>query len=146
MFYEKLEDHWRLHLGPPQFKIPEPQLLIENLRWHGHVLKTQNQIDKFCKESGWTEAQLFAPMFDWDWETQWEHNLNTEAQAFKFLAENNIFPEGSKNRREGEVIFGEFSNPMSYYRWVEIHDPVSLSLLQARFNELSLGVEVRDHN
>jgi len=35
IFYEEFEDHWRLNLGEPQFEIPDPQLLIENLRWHG---------------------------------------------------------------------------------------------------------------
>lgn len=143
IFYERVEDHWRLHLGTPQFKIPEPQLLIENLRLHGHVLDTQEQIDDFCIETGWTESELLAPMNAWDWETQWEHTLNPEAQAFTFLSEHNIFPVGGGGRREGQVTFEEFSNPMSCARWVEVHDPVSLALLQARLNELSLGVEVR---
>ena len=145
IFYEQVEDHWRLNLGEPQFEIPEPQLLIENLRWHGHILNSQQQIDEFCEESGWTEKELFAPMNGWDWETQWEHNLNPEAQAFRLLSEHDIFPKGGRGRREGEVIFEQFSNPMSCYRWVEVHDPMSLSLLQARLNELSLGVEVREY-
>lgn len=143
LFYERVEDHWRLHLGAPQFEIPEPQLLIENLRWHGHVLDTQAQIDDFCMETGWTESELLAPMNGWDWETQWEHNLNPEAQAFTLLSDHEIFPNGGTGRREGQVTFVEFSNPMSCARWVEVHDPVSLSLVQARLNELSLGVEVR---
>jgi hypothetical protein len=41
------------------------------------------------------------------------------------------------------VIFESFSNPMSSARWVEVYDPLSLSLLQARLNELSLNTEVR---
>ncbi|WP_303810353.1 hypothetical protein [Sandarakinorhabdus limnophila] len=43
-----VEDHWRLHLGQPAFEIPKPQLLIDNLRWHGHVLDTHEQIDALC--------------------------------------------------------------------------------------------------
>ena len=145
IFYEEFEDHWRLNLGVPQFEIPDPQLLIENLRWHGYALDTQQQIDDYCEESGWTEEQLLAPMNGWDWETQWEHNLNPEAQAFRFLSEHDIFPKGGKGRREGEVVFEEFPNPSSCYRWVEVHNPLSLSLLQARLNELSLGVEVMEY-
>lgn len=145
IYYDQCEDHWRLHLGEPQFEIPDPQPLIDNLRWHGHVLDTPQQIADFCEESGWTEDDLFAPMNDWDWETQWEHNLNPEAQAFRFLSEHDIFPARGKGRREGKVIFEEFSNPMSCYRWVEVHDDFSISLLQARLNELSLGVEVREY-
>ena len=49
IFYEQVEDHWRLNLGEPRFEIPEPQLLIENLRWHGDILDTQQQIDAYCK-------------------------------------------------------------------------------------------------
>ena len=143
--YEQVEDHWRLNLGKPQYEIPDPQLLIENLRWHGYVLDTQQQIDDYCEESGWTEEQLYAPMNGWDWETQWEHNFNPEAQAFRFLSEHDIFPKGRRGKRAGEVIFEEFSNPMSCYRWVEVHDPISLSLLQVRLNELSLGVEVQEY-
>jgi hypothetical protein len=143
LYYERVEDHWRLHLGEPQFEIPEPQTLIENLRWHGYLLDTQQQIDKLCAESGWTEKQLFAPMNGWDWETQWEHNLNPEAQAFQFLSDHDIFPKGKRERRAGDVIFEEFSNPASCWRWVEVHEPASLTLLQARLDELSLGVGVR---
>lgn len=144
IFYEQVEDHWRLHLGQPQFVIPEPQLLIENLRWHGHALDTQQEIDDFCEETGWTETELLAPMNGWDWETQWEHNLNPEAQAFRLLSEHEIFPKGTSGKRAGEVIFEEFSNPMSRWRWVEVHDPLSLSLLQERLKELNLGVAVRE--
>ena len=38
IFYEQVEDHWRLNLGEPRFEIPEPQLLIDNLRWTVIVL------------------------------------------------------------------------------------------------------------
>ena len=54
IYYETVEDHWRLHLGQPAFEIPKPQLLIDNLRWHGHLLDTQEQIDTLCDDEGWT--------------------------------------------------------------------------------------------
>ena len=92
IYYEQVEDHWRLHLGQPQFEIPEPQLLIENLRWHGHQLDTQQQIDAICDTEGWTEEELFQPLDGYEWETQWEHNLNPEALAFQYLSDHGIFP------------------------------------------------------
>lgn len=144
IFYEQCEDHWRLHLGEPKFEIPEPQLLIENLRWHGHALDTQAQIDAYCASTGWTEEELRSPMNGWDWETQWEHNLNPEAQAFRFLSDHNIFPKKPNGMFEGKVVFEQFSNPMSAWRWVEVYDTFSLSLLQARLNELSLAVTVTE--
>ena len=143
IYYEAVEDHWRLHLGEPTFAIPKPQLLIENLRWHGHLLDTQDQIDALCDDDGWTEEELFRPMDGYSWESQWEHNLSPEAQAFAFLEKHDIFPKGGRGRREGEVLFESFSNPMSCARWVEVHDPLSVSLLQARLNELRLNTEVR---
>lgn len=146
IYYEQIGGHWRLHLGQPRFEIPEPQLLIENLRWHGYKFDTQQQIDDYCDESGWTEEALFAPMDGCDWESQWEHNLSPEALAYQYLSDHNIFPKRGRGRREGDVIFEQFPNPMSCSRWVEVHDEFSLSLLQARLTELSLGVEVREYS
>ena len=128
IYYEPVEDHWRLHLGQPAFKIPKPQLLIDNLRWHGHLLDTQEQIDALCDDEGWTEEELFRPMDGYSWEDQWEHNLSPEAQAYTFLQKHDLFPAGGKGRRKGQVIFESFPNPMSSARWVEVHDPLSLSL------------------
>lgn len=118
-------------------------MLIENLRWHGHLLDTQEQIDALCDHGDWTEEELFRPMDGYSWESQWEHNLSPEAQAFAFLEKHDIFPSSGRGRREGEVLFESFSNPMSCARWVEVHDPLSVSLLQARLNELRLNTEVR---
>ena len=142
IYYEPFEDHWRLHLGKPQFEIPEPPLLIDNLRFHGYILNTQAQIDDFCDETGWSDAELFAPMKEWDWETQWEHNCSPEAQAFAFLEKHDIFPSGRNGKREGELIFQSYPNPSSSARWVEVHDQFSLTLLQARLEELKLGSAV----
>ncbi|MEW6401083.1 MAG: hypothetical protein AB1649_04745 [Chloroflexota bacterium] len=113
IYYEPFEDHWRLHLGKPQLEIPEPPLLIDNLRFHGYILDTQAQIDDFCNETGWSDAELFAPMNEWDWETQWEHNCSPEAQAFAFLEKHDIFPSGRNGKREGELIFQSYPNPSS---------------------------------
>ena len=139
IYCEPVENHWRLHWNTPQFEIPEPQLLIENLRFHGSVLRTQEQIDKLCDETGWSEEDLFSPMDDLSWEDQWEHNFSPEAQAFAFLEKHDVFPEGSDGRREGKVVFESYPNPMSSARWVEVHDHLSLTLLQARLDELKLG-------
>jgi hypothetical protein len=139
---EPFEDHWRLHLGQPQYSVPEPPLLIENLRFHGYALDTQEQIDALCAETGWSERDLFSPMDGYAWEDQWEHTFSPEAQAYEFLERHNVFPEGQRGRREGEVIFEAFPNPMSSARWVEVHDPLSLSLLQARLDELNLATQV----
>ncbi len=144
IYYEHFEDHWRLHLGKPVFELPEPQLLIENLRFHGYKLDTQIQIDDCCLETGWSEEELYSPMKVGDWEDQWAYNLSPEARAFEFLHANEIFPTKASRSQAGSVIFQDHANPMSNWRWVEVHDPLSLSLLQARLNELSLPLEVQE--
>lgn len=144
IYYERFEDHWRLHLGKPVFELPEPQSLIENLRFHGYVLDTQTQIDACCSETGWSEVDLYSPMKEEDWEDQWAYNLNPEARAFEFLQANDIFPRRASRSQAGNVIFQDYANPMSNWRWVEVHDPLSLSLLQARLTELSLPIEVQE--
>lgn len=146
IFYERFEDHWRLHLGEPQFEIPEPPLLITNLRQRGYFLNTQQQIDALCDDTGWTEKELFAPMDASAWEDQWAHNFSPEAQAFEFLQKHNVFPLDSRWQRAGQVIFESYPNPMCNARWVEVHDQFSLTLLQARLDELSLGPSVREYS
>jgi len=37
LFFEEVEDYWRLHLGEPEFEIPEPPRLIDSIRWLGTV-------------------------------------------------------------------------------------------------------------
>lgn len=143
IFFEQVEDHWRLHLGEPQFEIPKPQLLIENYRWHGFKLDTQEEIDTFCRDNWLTEAELFSEMDGYSWEDQWEHNFNPEAQAFEFLQKHKVIPAGDAGIREGRVVFESCPNPMSNARWVEVHDPLSLSLLQSRLNELNLRVKLQ---
>jgi hypothetical protein len=143
IFCEPVEDYWHLHLGEPHFAVPEPPLLVENLRFHGYVLDTQEQIDAVCADTGWSESDLFSPMDGFVWDDQWEHTFSPEAQAFEFLQRHQIFPHGHIGRREGELFFESFPNPMSNARWVEVHDLLSLSLLQARLNELRLTTQVR---
>jgi hypothetical protein len=96
IYYEPVEDHWRLHLGQPAFEISKPQLLIDNLRWHGHLLDTQEQIDALCDDEGWTEEELFRPMDGYSWEDQWEHNLSPEAQAYSFCRSTTSSPQAAR--------------------------------------------------
>jgi hypothetical protein len=62
-----------------------------------------------------------------------------EAQAYEFLERNNVFPQGQRGRREGQVILETFPNPMSSACWAEVHDLLSLSLA----TEVVVGAPVR---
>jgi hypothetical protein len=92
-------------LGQPIFEIPEPPLLIDNLRFHGYVFETQGQIDEVCANFGWSEKELFSPVDDFSWEDQWEHTFSPEAQAFAFLQNYDLFPLGFQGMREGQIVF-----------------------------------------
>lgn len=144
LFFERWEDHWRLHLGEPQFEIPQAPQLIDSIKWLGTELNSQAQIDAYCQQTGFTERELFSPVDDYDWESQWEHNFSPEAKTFQFLEEHRVIPIGSAGRRNGKILFEAYPNPMSCARWVEVHDPLSLSLLQSRLNELKLNTVVQE--
>ena len=51
---------------------------------------------------------------------------------------------GSALRQAGRIIFEEFGgSPGSSYTWVELHDDLTVSLLQARLIELNLPISVK---
>jgi hypothetical protein len=78
------------------------------------------------------------------WEDWWEHWGSSEAKAYELLDNTHVFPARRGFARTGGLVFERFPNPMSSARWVEARNPVSLSLLQARLNELDLGIAVRN--
>ena len=50
---------------------------------------------------------------------------------------------GSALRQAGQIIFEEFGgSPGNSYTWVERHDDLTVSLLQARLIELNLPIDV----
>lgn len=143
IYYEPCEDYWRLHLGTPQFEPPEPPLWIDYLRGTGVKLDTQRQIDRYCEQNWFYEEDLYSQMDGFGWEDVWEHTESSEAQAFLLLRKRGLFPSLAGYEREGRIVFQQFPNPMSSARWVEVHDPLSLSLLQARLNELDMAISLR---
>lgn len=154
IYYEPFDYDGRLHrlhlchsAGPCQdpdsWGMPEPGTVLESLQRQGELL-TPQEIERYCASHRCTEEDLNQEMDEYSWECRWEEDFSTEAQAYRFLDKHNIFPTGHAGRREGAVRFEAYPNPMSLARWVEVHDAYSLSLLQARLNELSLGVAVRE--
>lgn len=50
---------------------------------------------------------------------------------------------GSALRQAGQIIFEEFGgSPGNSHTWVELHDDLTVSLLQARLIELNLPISV----
>jgi hypothetical protein len=143
LYVEWVEGIARLHLGKPTFELPPPPLWIDHLKSRGYKLDTAAEIDALCHTDEFYGMDLFKPLDGFGWEDQWEHTDSPEAKAYAFLKDTKIFPKLRGFEREGSIVFESFPNPMSSAHWVEVHDHLSLSLLQARLNELDLGVAVK---
>jgi hypothetical protein len=145
LLVEWFEGVARLHLGQPNtLSPPPPPLWIEHLRECGHELETAAQIAAYCDQNHQDEAELWAPIDAYGWEDWWEHSGSSEAKAYELLDNTQIFPARRGFARTGGLVFEEFPNPGSSARWVEARNPLSLSLLQARLNELDLGIAIRN--
>ncbi len=67
----------------------------------------------------------------------------TQAKAFLLLKGLDLSHSGSALRQAGQIIFQEFEgSPGNSYTWVELHDDLTVSLLQARLIELNLPIDV----
>ncbi|MFZ4605740.1 MAG: hypothetical protein ACOYM5_05735 [Caulobacter sp.] len=144
LFVEWYEGVAHLHLGKPQYETPPAPLWIDHLRSRGYKLDTAAEIEAVSQGSefgGMTD--LFQPLDDFGWEDLWEYRESPQAKAYHFLQDPKILPTLKGFERAGNISFESRPNPMSSAHWVEVHDHLSLSLLQARLNELDLGVAVR---
>lgn len=138
LYYERVEDVFRLHLGIPVNEIPAAPSLLESLRLQGVRLSTPRQIDSYLASTGWSRHDLDQPIADEDWWNQWCYNYSPEALAFLLLKRSDIFIPQDNHSTLGQVIFRDSPNPISSSRWVEVVDELSLSLLQDRLTETRL--------
>lgn len=144
LYYEESDsDGWRLHLGDPQTFAPEPPRLIDFLRSQGKRLETPRQIGIYCEREYLSEGDLHEQVDGFAWEDYWEANLSSDSRAYHFLKSGKIFPRIAGYASEGGIVFDSRPNPMSSVHYVEVRDELSLSLLQARLNELELRTAVK---
>jgi hypothetical protein len=74
---------------------------------------------------------------DWRVSEWWDPTYSPSALAFEYLDELDLGPEfGANGRARGEICFTEGYRPGDSTVIVEVTDDFSLSLLQARLNEL----------
>jgi hypothetical protein len=77
------------------------------------------------------------------WEDRWDNFAGPQARAFHLLKGLDLGRSGSALRQAGQIIFEEFGgSPGNSYTWVELHDDLTVSLLQARLIELNLPIDV----
>ena len=74
-------------------------------------------------------------------ETTWTRN-NSAAQAHRLLAKLDLGPDFDSEDAVGQLEFLDCPNMCSEYLGVQTEDPVSISLLQKRLNELNTGIRV----
>ena len=76
-------------------------------------------------------------------EDRWDNFAGPQAKAFHLLKGLDLGHSGSALRQAGQIIFEEFGgSPGNSYTWVELHDDLTVSLLQARLIELNLPIDV----
>jgi hypothetical protein len=136
---------WRASLGPDQPFAPPPPTWREHLRSLGHRLETPDEIERVCRKYDLPVDDLDTRLNGFGWEDRWDNFAGPQTKAFHLLEGLNLGHSGSALRQAGQIVFQEFGgSPGNSYTWVELHDDLTVSLLQTRLIELNLpiGVEI----
>ena len=134
---------WRVSLGPDQPFAPPPPTWREHLRSLGHPLETDDEIERACRKYDLPVDDLNTRLNGFGWEDRWDNFAGPQAKAFHLLKSLDLGHSGSALRQAGQIIFEEFGgSPGNSYTWVELHDDLTVSLLQARLIELKLPIDV----
>jgi hypothetical protein len=134
---------WRVSLGPDQPFAPPPPTLREHLTALGHPLETPDEIERVCRERDLPLDELDVHLNGFGWEDSWDNFTGPQAKAHHLLKGLDLGGAGSALRQAGQIIFEEFGgSPGNSYTWVELHDDLTVSLLQARLIELNLPINV----
>jgi hypothetical protein len=135
---------WRVSLGPDQPVAPPRPTWREYLRGRGHRLDTDDDIARACAQNGsLTLEELDRPLDAFGWQDVWDNFTGPQAKAHHFLKKLDLGGRDSKLREAGEIIFEAFGGaPGNSYRWVDLKDDLTVSLLQARLIELGLPINV----
>src|SRR5580704_16252383 len=144
---ETLYANWRVSLGPDRPFAPPPPTWRERLRSLGHPLETDDEIERACRKYDLPVNDLDTRLNGFGWEDRWDNFAGPQAKAFHLLKGLDLGHSGSALRQAGQIIFEEFGgSPGNSYTWVELHDDLTVSLLQARLIELNLpsGAIVHD--
>jgi hypothetical protein len=114
----------------------------EYLRAQGYQIQTQQQLDQAQGELDIEERDLERQVTDFA--DRWEEGLNPNAQAMQFLGNLDLGPDLSLNADTGGTAGAiNFEYNMAGSEWVEADDDLSVSLLQARLDELGIPVEIK---
>ena len=109
----------------------------------GIALDTDDEIERVCREHDLPLRELDVRLNGFGWEDSWDNFTGPQAKAHHLLKGLDLGGAGSALKQAGQIIFEEFGgSPGNSYTWVELHDDLTASLLQARLIELNLPIDV----
>ena len=135
---------WRVSLGPDQPFAPPPPTWREHLRgtW-ASTRYAMTRSSASCREHDLPLGELDVRLNGFGWEDSWDNFTGPQAKAHHLLKGLDLGGAGSALKQAGQIIFEEFGgSPGNSYTWVELHDDLTASLLQARLIELNLPIDV----
>ena len=126
------------HLGEVAAESPGPMTLREYAeRYFGGE---QGYLDAYGEER--EESDFDEIAYESMVETTWEQRGSPMAKAYFLLENLDLGPDFESEDAVGQLDFVDCPNPCSSYRGVQTEDPVSVSLLQKRLNDLNTGIRV----
>jgi hypothetical protein len=130
-------------LGPNQPFAPPHPTWRQHLRSLRHRLDTDEAVKRILAEESLTPKELDFPLDGFGWEDSWDNFTGPQAKAHHLLKGLDLGGAGSALKQVGQIIFEQFGgSPGNSYTWVELHDDLTVSLLQARLIELNLPINV----
>ncbi len=102
----------------------------------------QGYLDAYCFERDGIEVD-FDAIQDLDMvENTWLRRDSPMANAYRLLNSLDLGPDFESEDAVGQIDFLDCPNMRSYYLGTQTDDPVSVSLLQKRLNDLNTGIRV----
>jgi hypothetical protein len=128
------------HLGEVQPEAPGPMTIREfAIRYFGDE---QGYLDAYCCERDGIEVDFDAIQDPVMLENTWLRRDSPMARAYRLLENLDLGPDLNGKDAVGQIDFLDAPNMHSWYLGVQTEDPVSVSLLQKRLNDLNTGVRV----
>jgi hypothetical protein len=98
---------------------------------------------RVCAQESLEPEELDKRLNGFGSEDMWDNVNGPQAKAFHLLKQLDLGASDSKLSQAGEIIFEEFGGaPGNSYKWAELKDDLTVSLLQARLIELNLPINV----
>ncbi len=164
-FYDKVFTFFENH-GEPLLELPKQpsrtmyaytrgdgfEFLLDGLEIEPPIPMTRREYARryFGGEQAYMDAYEYDPNYvDFDepereeWvDMAWTRNDSPSAKAYRLLDGLDLGSEFSGDDAVGQIDFLDCPNPCSIYLGVQTEDPVSVSLLQKRLNDLNIGISV----